>query len=74
MIQILGLILPLFGLIVIGFVTGERVELGLEPVDILMLVVTLATMIVNAGSGRTNVLQGVVHLLLFATYAVLLFD
>jgi len=68
----IGLTVP--AVLVIGFVTGERVELGLEPIQIVLLVVTLVTMIVNAGSGRTNVLQGVVHLLLFATYAVLLFD
>ena len=60
--------------LIIGMVTGREVELGLEPLDMVLLALTLATMIVNASSQRTNVLQGVVHLTLFAAYLVLLFD
>ena len=60
--------------LVIGMVTGRDVELGLEPLDVILLVLTLATMVVNASSRRTNVLQGAVHLTLFLAYMVLLFD
>ena len=60
--------------LMIGMITGRDVELGLEPLDMVMLTLTLATMIVNASSMRTNVLQGIVHLTLFAAYLVLLFD
>jgi Ca2+:H+ antiporter len=60
--------------LVIGMVIDRDVELGLDPLDMTLLVMTLATMIVNASSKRTNVLQGVVHLTLFAAYLVLLFD
>jgi Ca2+:H+ antiporter len=50
------------------------VELGLDPVDSLLLLLTLAVSIVTFGSGRTNVLQGAVHLVLFFAYAMLIFD
>jgi Ca2+:H+ antiporter len=60
--------------LVIGLVTGREVELGLAPLDMTLLVLTLATMMVNASGQRTNVLQGFVHLTLFAAYLVLLFD
>jgi Ca2+:H+ antiporter len=54
--------------------TGLDVELGLGSMDVVLLVLALTTMMVNASGERTNVLQGVVHLTLFATYLVLLFD
>ena len=60
--------------LVIGMFTGREVELGLGQLDMVLLLLTLGTMIVNASSQRTNILQGVVHLTLFATYLVLLFD
>jgi Ca2+:H+ antiporter len=68
----IGLTVPV--VLVIGFFTNRPIELGLDSVDLVILVVTLATIVINASSGRTNVLQGVVHLLLFAAYVVLLFD
>ena len=58
----------------ISLTTGRTVELGLEPVEIILLLLTLFVSIVTFGGGRTNVLQGAVHLILFLTYAVLIFD
>lgn len=40
----------------------------------IILLLTLMTSIVNASGGRTNILEGVVELLLFASYIVLIFD
>jgi Ca2+:H+ antiporter len=60
--------------LIIGLLTGRDVELGLGQRDMVLLLLTLATMVVNASGKRTNVLQGAVHLTLFATYLVLLFD
>jgi Ca2+:H+ antiporter len=68
----IGLTVP--AVLVISYVTGKPIELGLDPVEMLILLLTLATIVVNSSSGRTNVLQGAVHLLLFVTYIVLLFD
>ncbi|HUK05322.1 MAG TPA: ionic transporter y4hA [Burkholderiales bacterium] len=58
----------------IGMLAARTVVLGLEPVDMLLLVLTLAMATLTFASGRTNILQGAVHLLLFCTYLVLIFD
>ena len=68
----IGLTIP--AVLAIGIITGNKVELGLEEAEILLLVLTLIVSIVNLNSERTNVLQGVVHLILFLTYIVLIFD
>ena len=39
-----------------------------------MLLLTLAVSILTFGSGRTNVLQGAVHLILFIAYVLLIFQ
>jgi Ca2+:H+ antiporter len=48
--------------------------LGLQYSDPVMLILTLAVSIVTFASGRTNVLQGVVHLVLFGAYVMLLVE
>jgi Ca2+:H+ antiporter len=58
----------------IGLVTGQTIVLGLDPVDIVLLALTLATSMLTFASARTNVLLGAVHLLLFFAYVVLIFD
>ena len=68
----IGLTVP--AVLLIGLVTEETVVLGLDRVDSIMLVVTLMVCLVNFSSGRSNVLQGAIHLLLFCAYAVLIFD
>ena len=60
--------------LVIGLVAHEPVVLGLEPEESVMLITTLMVSILTFGSGRTNVLLGAVHLLLFSTYFMLIFD
>ena len=60
--------------LVIGLVTERTVILGLAPVDMIMLVLTLALSMLTFASGRTNVLLGAVHLLLFFAYLMLLFE
>ncbi len=55
-------------------IDGQSVELGLEPTEIVLLAVTLLVSMVNFGLGRTNVLQGAVHLILFLAYVILIFD
>lgn len=58
----------------IGFVTGETVVLGLGDSDLVMLLLTLAVSMVTFSGERTNVLQGAVHLVLFAAYVMLIFE
>ena len=58
----------------IGLITGQPIVLGLEPTEIVMLLLTLAVSIVTFALERTNVLQGAIHLLLFLAYLMLIFD
>jgi Ca2+:H+ antiporter len=68
----IGLTIP--AVLVVAALTDRTVELGLPRVDILLLVLTLAVSMVTFGGGRTNILQGAVHLVLFFAYVVLIFD
>ena len=58
----------------IGLLTGRTVVLGLDSVDVLLLVLTLGMSTLTFGSGRTNILLGAVHLLLFFAYLILIFE
>lgn len=58
----------------IGIVSGERVALGLDGEETVMLIVTLLVSTLTFASGKTNVLQGAVHILLFLAYVMLIFD
>jgi Ca2+:H+ antiporter len=68
----IGLTVPV--MLAISLATGQSIVLGLENSDAVMLPLTLAVSVVTFASGRTNVLQGAVHLLLFAAYLLLMFD
>ncbi len=68
----IGLTVPV--VLVIGLITGRSVVLGLDHTDVVLLLLTLAVSVVTFASGRTNVMQGAVHLLLFAAYLLLLFE
>jgi Ca2+:H+ antiporter len=60
--------------LVIGFVTGQTVVLGLDAVNMVLLLLTLAVTLLTFSSARTNVLLGAVHLLLFLAYVMLIFE
>jgi Ca2+:H+ antiporter len=59
--------------IIVAMVGHTTLELGLSPSDQVMLVLTLLTSMLTFGGGRTNVLQGTVHLGLFVAYLLLIF-
>ena len=67
----IGLTVP--GVLVASFFTGNTLELGLDNVGIFLLSVTLLISVINASAGRTNVLQGIIHLTLFAAFLVVIF-
>jgi Ca2+:H+ antiporter len=58
----------------IGLLTDRTVVLGLGAVDTILLLLTLVLSTITFASGRTNVLFGAVHLLVFGAYLVMLFD
>jgi Ca2+:H+ antiporter len=68
----IGLTIPL--VIAISLTTHRQLVLGLEPAEMIMLVLTLVTATLTFSLPRTNLLLGAVHLLLFAAYFMLLFD
>jgi Ca2+:H+ antiporter len=68
----IGLTIPL--MIVIAHLMGATIFLGLQGTSFVMLLLTLAVSVLTFGSGRTNVLQGAVHLILFIAYVLLIFQ
>lgn len=62
----IGLTIP--AIAVVSLVTRHELNLGLGERDTVLLVLTLALSIVSFGSGRTNVLTGFVHLVIFFIY------
>jgi Ca2+:H+ antiporter len=67
----IGLTVPAVVLASIAF--GLPLVLGLDPKDMAMLAVTFLVSAVTLGSGRTYVMQGAVHLVLFAAFLFLAF-
>ncbi len=68
----IGLTIP--AMVICGWFTGLRLSLGLAPSAVVMLVLTLVLSIVTFANGRTNVLQGAAHIVLFCAYLLLLFQ
>src|SRR5262249_29978672 len=67
----IGLTIP--AVLVIGLLTKRSVALGLQGGNLPLLLLTLAVSVVTFTSRKTNVLQGCVHLLLFAVFVLLIF-
>ena len=67
----IGLTIP--AVLIIGLVTKRSVALGLQGGNLPLLLLTLAVSVVTFTSRKTNVLQGCVHLLLFAVFVLLIF-
>ncbi|MEP6943854.1 MAG: ionic transporter y4hA, partial [Betaproteobacteria bacterium] len=67
----IGLTVPVVVVAAIAF--GLPLTLGLEPKDLAMLAVTLLVSAVTLGTGRTHMMQGAVHLVIFAAYLFLAF-
>ena len=47
---------------------GQPLELGLDGKDQVLLALTLLLGVITLGTGRTTVLQGIVHLVIFAVF------
>jgi Ca2+:H+ antiporter len=61
-------------ILTIGLMAGKAITLGLEPVDQVMLVLTLLLSTLTFSRSRTNVLLGAVHVLVFLAYLMLIFE
>jgi Ca2+:H+ antiporter len=62
----IGLTIP--AVAVLAVVIGQPLELGLGAKDQVLLALTLLLGVITLGTGRTTVLQGVVHLVMFAVF------
>lgn len=65
----IGLTIPVVAIVSIIF--NFDITLGIDAKSTLLVVLSLFTLMISFGSGRTNILQGVVLLTLFATYLFL---
>jgi Ca2+:H+ antiporter len=68
----IGLTVPV--MLVISRFTGRAVYLGLSGGNDVLLLLTLAVSVVTFSSGRTNILQGAVHVVLFGAFLLLMFQ
>jgi Ca2+:H+ antiporter len=68
----IGLTVPV--MLVVSHFTRHEIYLGLSGANDLLLVLTLAVSVVTFASGRTNILQGAVHVMLFAAFIMLIFQ
>jgi Ca2+:H+ antiporter len=62
----IGLTIPTVA--VVSIVLGTPLELGLGEKDTVLLALTLVVGVITLGTGRTTVLQGIVHLVIFAVF------
>jgi Ca2+:H+ antiporter len=65
----IGLTIP--AVVVVASILGLPLELGLNAKEITLLAVTFLVSAITFANGRTNVMQGAVHLLLFAAFLFL---
>jgi Ca2+:H+ antiporter len=62
----IGLTIPTVA--AVSIVLGQPLELGLGAKDQVLLALTLLVGVITLGTGRTTVLQGIVHLVIFAVF------
>jgi len=65
----IGLTIP--AVAAVSIVLGQRLDLGLGLKEMTLLALTLLVGVITLGTGRTTVLQGIVHLVVFATFLFL---
>jgi Ca2+:H+ antiporter len=65
----IGLTVPVVAAVSLAF--DLRLALGLSPENVVLLVLTLFVGTLTLGTGKTTVLQGVVHLVIFAVFLLI---
>ncbi len=68
-LAMIGMTIPVVALVSIFM--GLRLNLGIDPAALVLLVLSLFVTSLSLNTGRTTILQGIVHLTLFAVYLVL---
>lgn len=62
----IGLTIP--AVVAVSIAIGQPLVLGLDPKEEVLLALTLLLCVISLGTGRTTVLQGIVHLVVFAVF------
>jgi len=62
----IGLTIP--AVAVVSIMLDQPLQLGLSEKDVVLLALTLIVGVITLGTGRTTVLQGIVHLVIFAVF------
>jgi Ca2+:H+ antiporter len=65
----IGLTIP--AIAIVSIVLNQRLTLGLDAKEAVLLALTLLVAVITLGTGRTTLLQGVVHLVIFAAFLFL---
>jgi Ca2+:H+ antiporter len=65
----IGLTIPTVA--VLSLILGQKLSLGISAADTTLLVLTLFVSTLTLGTGRTTVLQGAIHLVIFAVFLLL---
>ncbi len=65
----IGLTIPTVA--VVALITGQPLRLGLDPKSTVLLVLTLFISTLTLGTGRTTVLQGAIHLVIFVVFILM---
>ena len=65
-LAVIGLMIP--AVAAVAILLGQPLELGLGDKDRLLLVLTLLIGVTTLGTGRTTVLRGIAHLVIFAAF------
>ncbi|MEW5421747.1 calcium:proton antiporter [Amorphus sp. 3PC139-8] len=60
--------------LLVGLLVGDSVVLGLDPTEMVLLLLTLIMSMLTFGGLRTSMLQGMTHLVVFVAYMVLIFN
>ena len=71
-VSTVGLTVP--AVLVIGLVTGKQVVMGISALETVLLGLTVLLTMLSFNGQRTSVVQGTMHLALFALYGFLLFN
>jgi Ca2+:H+ antiporter len=67
----IGLTIP--AVAVVSLVLEKPLTLGLDPQEMVLLVLTFVVSMLTFGTGRTNIVFGLVHLIVFALFVFLVF-
>ena len=65
-VSTIGLTIP--AVAVVSIVIGQPLQLGLGAKEQVLLALTLLVGVITLGTGRTTVLQGIAHLVIFAAF------